>query len=451
MKKLITILLSGFLIVSFSNVYAATTSKKTATTTKPDIKVVTVATVNIYSAKSTKINETQYTVSFDIFNRVGIQSNIRYGVQLVNADKYEILDTQLVNESLTLKEKETKSVSINYTVPGFVPAGNYKLVVVAQNQNGLPLAFMPVTAGDTMIKIESNSQSIAINNCILTILNDASSTAKYNNIQGADIMPEEKLIATCDVINSGSTNQNNIKLQLITHKKSSFGDILSNDTLTEVVSVKGDTTQSISFQIPTLKNSQLYFVDTFFVNSDGQKVSPSYPIYYSIHGYTATINNLTLNAKSFKKGDVANLNVFWTIGGGGVRIPPNKDTYVIKAEIKNSLKNVCGSTAKTTNNPSTVMNNTLFNIAITQNCIPAIATVSIYDGKGSLLDTTEIDSQNPVNPININANIQSIKNISAIFGGSYKYYAVLFIIVLVLIGYGIVVLRKKEQENKNNQ
>ena len=450
MKKIITTLLFGFLIVSFSNVYAATTSKSTASTTNPTLKTVTVATVNIYNPKSTKISDTQYTVSFDLFNRVGIQSNIRYGVQLVDADKYELLDTQLLNESLTLKERETKSVSINYTVPGFVPAGNYKLVAVAQNQNGLPLAFMPVTAGDTTVKVESNSQSLAINNCILTILNDASSTAKYNNLQGVDIIPTEKLIATCDVINSGSSSQNNIKLQLITHKKSSFGDILSNEILTDIISVKGNTTQSFSFQIPTLQNSQLYFVDTFFVNSDGEKLSPSYEIYYSIHGYQATINNLTLNAKSFKKGDVANLNVFWTIGGGGIRIAPNKDVYVIKAEIKNSLNSVCGSTAKTTNNPSTAMNNTSFSIAIIENCIPAIATVNIFDGKGNLLDGTEINSQNPVSPININANIPSIKNISAMFSGSYKNYAVLFIIVLALIGYGIVVLRKKEEENKNN-
>lgn len=448
MKKIITTLLFGFLIVSFSNVEAAVTAKA-ATTTKTAPKLTAIATVNIYNPKTTKISEGDYTISFDLFNRVGIQSNIRYGVKLIDTETSKTVDTNLSNESLTLKERETRNITINYKIPGFVPNGNYSLAIVAENQNGLPLAYVPADlTKDSVINIDNSSQYLSIDNCILKIFNDASSTARYTNKQGVDIMPNEKLIATCDVINKGSSTENNIKLQLITHKRDNFGDIVSNDTLADIISVKGKSTQSISFTIPTLQNSQLYFIDTFFVNSNGQKVSPSYPIYYSIHGYRATINNVTLNADSYKKGSVADLNVFWTINGGGLRISPNKDTYVIKAEIRDSLKNVCGSTAKTTNNTSSSLNKTLFNIAITKNCTPAVATVSIFNGKGELLDSTEINSQNPVSKININANIPSIANLSFLFNETYRNYAVVFIAVLVLIGYGIVVLRKKEQENK---
>ncbi|MDQ1281911.1 MAG: hypothetical protein QG630_262 [Patescibacteria group bacterium] len=452
MKKLITILLSGFLIVSFSNVNAAvtSTSTKTSTTTKKaSTQASVVATVNIYSPKTTKINEGEYSISFDIFNRVGIQSNVRYGVELINTENFTVVDTSLANESLTLKEKEIKNLTINYKIPGFVSNGTYKLVIVAKNQNGLPLAYVPADLNkDFTITVKNGSQYLSIDNCMLTVLNDASSTARYKSDQGVDIMPSEKLIATCDVTNKGVGSEKNIKLQLITHKIDSFGDILSNDTLTEMVSVKGNSTQSVSFTIPTLQNPQLYSVDTFFVNSNGQKISPSYSILYSVHGPSATIQNLTMDKASYKKGDVANLKVFWTIGGGGIRISSNKDTYVIKAEIKDSLKNVCGVAAKTTSNPSLAINNTLFNIAITKNCMPAVSTVSIYDGRGNLLDSTEINSQNPVSAVNINAHIPSIANISMLFNGTYRNYAVVFIVVLVLIGYGIVALRKKDEENK---
>lgn len=452
MKKLITILLSGFLIVSFSNVYAAvtSTSTKTSTTTKKGgAQASVVATVNIYSPKTTKINEGEYSISFDIYNRVGIQSDIRYGIELINTDTSAVVDTYLSNESLTLKEKEVKNLTIDYKIPGFVPNGNYKLVIVAKNQNGLPLAYIPADSSkNSTISINNSSQYLSIDNCILTILNDDSNTAKYKSNQGVDIMPSEKLIATCDVTNKGARNENNIRVQLITHKKDTFGDILSNETLPEMISVKGDSTQSVSFTIPTLQNPQLYSVDTFFVNTDGQKISPTYQIYYSVHGPSATIQNLTMDKTSYKKGEIANLNVFWTIGGGGIRISSNKDTYVIKAEIKDSLKNVCGVAAKTTNNPSLAINNTLFNIAITKNCMPAMSTVSIYNGQGNLLDSTEINSQNPVSAVNINAHIPSIANISMIFNRTYRNYAVVFIVVLVLIGYGIIKLRKKEGENK---
>lgn len=449
MKKIITIILSGFLIVNFSNVYSATTTVKTASTTKAAPKAVTIATVNIYSPKTTKINEGEYSISFDLYNRVGIQSNIRYGVQLVNTDKNVVVDTQLANESLTLKEKELKPLTINYKVPGFVSNGNYKLVIVAENQNGLPLAYVPADiTKDSIITIDNSSQYLSIDNCILTILNDASSTARYTNKQGVDIMPNEKLVATCDVINKGSASENNIRLQLITHKRDSFGDILSNNVMSEMISVKGNSTQSVTFIIPTLQNSQLYYIDTFYINSNAQKVSPSYSIYYSIHGSSATIKNLTMDKTSYKKGDTSKLNVFWTVAGGGVRVPSNKNGFLIKAEIKDSFKSVCGSTSKSTSNPSLAINNTVFNIAITKNCSPAISVVSIYDSKGNLLDSTEINAQNPVNPVNINANIPSIPNVSMLFSNKYINYAVLFVIVLALIGYGIIVLKKKEEENK---
>jgi hypothetical protein len=450
MKKLITILLSGFLIVSFSNVHAAvtSTSTKTSTTTKKvSTQASVVATVNIYSPKTTKINEVEYSISFDIFNRVGIQSNVRYGVELINTENFTVVDTSLANESLTLKEKEIKNLTINYKIPGFVSNGTYKLVIVAKNQNGLPLAYVPADLNkDFTITVKNGSQYLSIDNCMLTILNDSSGTERYKSDQGVDIMPSEKLVATCDVTNKGG-GENNIKLQLITHKRDSFGDILSNEVLTETVSIKGNSTQSVSFTIPTLQNPQLYSVDTFFVNSNGQKISPSYSILYSVHGPSATIQNLTMDKASYKKGNVANLKIFWTIGGGGIRIASNKDTYVIKAEIKDSLKNVCGVATKTTNNPSLAMNNTLFNIAITKDCLPAMSTVSIYDGKGTLLDSTEINSQNSVSVVNIDAHTPSIANISMLFNDTYRNYAVVFIIVLALIGYGIIALRKKE-ENK---
>lgn len=450
MKKLITIILSGFLVLNFSSVYAAKTSSTTASTTKPTPKAIKVATVNIYSPKITKINDVEYSISFDIQNREGIQSNIRYGVELRDVENSAIIDTNLSNESITLRERETKNLNINYKIPGFLPNGKYKLMIVAKNQNGLPLAYMPANLyDDTEIEIKESPLYLSISDCVLTIFNDASSTAKYKGGMGVDIIPSEKLIATCDVINKGVGNENNIKLELITHKRDNFGDILGNEILSDTFSIKGKSTQSISFTVPTMQDPQLYFVDMFFVNSNEQKISPSYNLLYSVHGPSAIIHNLIMDKTYYKKGDVANLKTFWTVTGGGMRIPSNKDTYVIKAEIKNALKIVCGETTKTTNNPSPAINNSLFQIAITQNCSPAIATVSIFDNKGNLLDASEINSQGSVSSVKINANTPSIVNIDMLFNRTYKSYAIVFVLVLALIGFGVVKLKKHEEENKN--
>ncbi len=122
------------------------------------------------------------------------------------------------------REKETRALTINYKIPGFVTNGNYKLVIVAENQNGLPLAYVPADmTKDSIINVSNSSQYLSIDNCILTILNDASSTAKYKSNEDVDIMPNESLVATCDVTNKGSSSEDNIRLQLITHKNIRLG------------------------------------------------------------------------------------------------------------------------------------------------------------------------------------------------------------------------------------
>ena len=229
MKKILTILLSTLLIISFVGVKvkAATASK---TTTPIKTTALLVATVDVYNATSTKIDADNYSVSFQIYNHEGIQSNIRYGLQLLDASTSAIIDTQLANEALTLGPQGSKNIQIKYTLPKFIISGKYKLMIVVKNQNGLPLAYMPAGFPERIITINNNYIAPTIDGCYLSIKGDASST-KYASEQGISISSNDILITNCKISNNGNNNLNNLKISLITHKRDQFGDIVSKNII----------------------------------------------------------------------------------------------------------------------------------------------------------------------------------------------------------------------------
>lgn len=430
--KYIVLIALGIAISSFS--YAQTSTKATPSTNNTGIRV---ATVNIYDATNTKINNSKYSVSFRIQNGTGIQSNIRYGIQLVRKSDSRVVDMQLANEAITLTEKESRDITIEYNLPAFVPNDTYKLMIIAENQNGLPLAYMPAGIPERLITINNSNGGISIDNCYLTKEGDASTTAKYTNTQGVLVSGSEKLLAHCTVSSSSLMANNNLRLQLITHKRDQLGDILTNNILDNKVSLKGDDASEITFEIPTLTIPQIYSIDTFLINSSDQKVSTSYYIRYSVAGLSATIQNAILDNVNYKKGGTATLKVFWTSSSGA------KDTYILNAKITDANGNICTSAKKNINTSTTIGNETL-KLAIEKDCRGAIAEVTITDTKGNILDTTSINPNEKTSSANINAKVPYYGHFIPEFN---KTYVILFVVVLALIAYGILVLRKNKDEN----
>ena len=449
-KNVIKIILSFVLILNLTNTQAATKSKtavatKTAATTATKSSLMLLATVNIYNATSTDLGNNNYSISFQISNRNGIQSGIRYGVELINASTSEIVDTKLSDTALTLGESGSKDIKMDYSVPEYVKNGEYKLVIVSQNANGLPLAYMPAGFPEKIISVTQNVYSLGIDNCTLQVSDDASTTVKYTALQGVDILPSEKLVATCIVSNKGKVNVGDLKLSLITHKTNPFGDILSKDTINQKISINAEGTQKVVFEIPTLQNPQAYDIDIFLVNGSNAKISPSSMINYVISGASATIKNSILDKTNYKKGDIANLQLFWSSISGGSRLGNAKINLIAQAEIRDSANNICGTITKNLTNSQSSLNQENLKITINQDCNNALAIIKITDDKGNVLDSLNINLNNPIENVNIDSNANMLSHMPNI----NKYYVLIFILVLVLIGYGIITL-KKNQNTENN-
>ncbi len=190
MKKILTSTIFSLFIV-LSLVSAQTTTNKEKKEISKTPSQILVATVNIYNATSQDLGNNSYKVSFQIHNRVGIQSDIRYGLELVNASTSEILDSKLENKSITLGENSSKDIEMTYTVPNFIPNGKYKLLIVAKNQNGLPLAYLPAGFPERIITVNESLYSLNIEKCTLKINEDASTTAIHTNTEGVNILSSQ--------------------------------------------------------------------------------------------------------------------------------------------------------------------------------------------------------------------------------------------------------------------
>lgn len=451
MKIIRNYILSFIFVALFGTVGAlAQTGATTSQATKqPQSKSVLVASVNIYNATNTKINNSTYAISFRIQNNSGIQSNIRYGIQLVRKSDSLVADTNLANEAITLGENEYKDITMQYILPSFIPNDIYRLVIVAQNQNGLPLGYMPAGFPEKMITVGNNPEGVSIDSCYLTVSSESSTDKKYTNLQGVDIKKEEELVAHCSLSNKSLVSSGKLKIQMITHKRDQMGDVLNNTTLDKEISMGAKDVEEFDFNVPTVDFPQSYYVDLFLVNSRGEKVSQSYYMRYVVSGPSATIQNFVLDKSNYKKGDTANLKVFWSPSAdtfGASRFGGTKESYSINAKINDEKGNLCGSVNKEIKSTS-ILGEEVLKINMSRDCANVVAKVEILDSKGNVLDSSIVDIKNKSEKIDINQNVPYVKNIIPSFN---KTYVIFFVIVLALIAYGILTLRKNHNMISNN-
>ncbi len=81
-----------FLLAISTQVLAETAPAKTKPTSKDAISVNTVvlATVNIQNAKIVSQKDNTFNISFSLSNREGVQSGVKYGIELIKDNKYVV-------------------------------------------------------------------------------------------------------------------------------------------------------------------------------------------------------------------------------------------------------------------------------------------------------------------------------------------------------------------------
>lgn len=413
MKKLLSIILSLTLFLSFFQIKNSLAQDSSSP--------ILIASINIDKISYTK-EDKQYNISFTLSNELGIQNDIRYGVVLINSKTNNLADLYLSNDVLTLKENEKRDLNIKYTIPNYIQEGEYILMIESQNSNGIPLARIPVDLEGNKIII-TNSSNISISNCKM-FLGENEAFDSIKPIEKDNTLP---LNATCIINNETSSDKNNVNVRLITHLKTQFGDILNNNIIEKKISLKANSNTTVSFEIPRINETGDYSVDTFLIDSTNKKLTPSTYINYSISGIQIYIKNATLDKSSYLANSKALLNIFWS---GRV----NKPTmFKAKTTVLDENNTLCGKVETNFMVNNMFMTDTI-NINIDKDCNNAIANIDIVDDDGNVVVSSNINQNIPTYESNLN--ITEINN-------SKYIYITAFFVILVIIGYGVLSLRKK--------
>lgn len=372
-----------FSLLLSSNV-SATTVKATAIKAKP-AEAIILAEVNIQNAKIDKQDNNNFDISFSLSNGKGLQTGVKYGVELISKSKkiQTVVDEKIYDESLTLHENSSVEKTIKYTAPNMLD-GVYSLFLTSKNEANFP--FSTAYLGEVRIKPVMRGLAIDPLSCVYYV-NNSKDKSLYLINQVVDIDTTESLGIKCVTFNSGS-KEVQVTPSFVTNEKSVYGKIVKTDTGdTKTETFKALEKKVISFTLPKASLPGLYFL-TMGLKQDKEEVSNTISLTYLIRGNIASINNLFLDKDYYREGDVANTSFMWSkVEGKLLRGSSPKDSPItLTATIKDYNNNNCAKpvTENLVRDLSKPKTELLINI--TKNCFNPTITLTLRDSSNTVLD-----------------------------------------------------------------
>lgn len=390
--------------------------KTTTTAVKPAGDVVVLATVNIQNAKIVSQEINKFHISFDISNREGTQSGVKYGVKLIKelGKSNVVVDEYIYPEVLSISANTTTKKEIVYIAPSNIN-GSYTIVVSLKNYSGLPLG--SGIAGKVKIISTLKTVEILPDTCVTYIAGKETSN-KTPITNSVSISPKDNLVLTCGAVNNGKTE---ISVTPIyeTYLRSTYGSVTeqTGGDVTPIVFKAGEK-KTISLSLPKATAPQLYGVKVSL--KQGDEFSNSVVVYYMIKGLSATIQNFSLDKDYYNKNDTAKIAFFYNASSGDEKLAPS---ITLTASIVNEKGKNC----------ITPINQVLTKVGLVEipaniitNCINPKASIELKDDKGNILDQKQLSFKTNEQPSKANNTI-------------------IYIIIIVLAIIGFLYYRKNKK------
>lgn len=274
-----------------------------------NVNVSTIATVNLYEAEIVSSEKNKFDIAFDIHNKDGYQSNIKYAVEIYKVinDVQELMDRKVYQEVITLGQDELIKKEIEYVAPSYL-VGKFQVWVVARNSAGLPLAH--IYAGD--MELDNDKEENKIDASCLAVIDGKSGAL------GGGIMLEKNEKASIDCeLTSKSADKIEARAKLIIGKGDGFlGEASEFENFRDVSFLEYEK-KSISLEFPENREPGSYS-GVIIIEKNGEILTT--PLYFSyfVGGETASIANLKLDKIYYQKGETINASVFWMGTGGSI-------------------------------------------------------------------------------------------------------------------------------------
>ncbi|MFA6392503.1 MAG: hypothetical protein WCW54_00235 [Candidatus Paceibacterota bacterium] len=362
------------LLVVFLSIFISTPVFAAAPTNQAtSANGIILATVNINNAKIISQKGNIFNISFSLSNGEGLQTGVKYGIELVqDSTKGQlIVDEKIYDESLTLNPNTTTKKEITYTAPSSL-SGSYTLYITSKNSSGFPFGHIPVSVVNLT---NNNGLQILPETCLI----QTETGKSYSINQRIGIKPEESIKLNCTAQNSLKTDIN-VTPSYETHLMSSYGNIIETQTKgdTNPISFKANESKSFSVTLPKVTTPSSYNINFLLINKDFK--SNSINVNYTVLGASATIENLSLDKDYYNKGDKAQVSF--------VYITQGLSAITSNIQISNGNGNSC---AKEQSQKLTITTNPKVDssISIKSSCIDPIISLSLTDENGKVLDQKE--------------------------------------------------------------
>jgi hypothetical protein len=345
-----------------------------------------IATVNIENAQVLSQKNNIFNISFDISNRQGLQTGVKYGVKLISKTKtgQVLVDEKVYDESFTLPENSVTSKNIIYVAPSTL-SGTYSLVLFSSNSSGFPFGISFIK--EVTLSASVKGLEIVVDSCYLKV---EGNDTKYKISEGVDISKsDESLDLTCNVINRSSNSLSMVPVY-DTKYHSAYGDTApTSGGDTSPISFAPSKNGNFSITLPKGTIPQAYSVDVSL--KSGNIISNRVTVRYIISGASATVTNLSLDKDYYQAGEEAIISLIWaslennnlTRGGSSATNP----SLFVSATITNDKENKCAVVSEQAlvrdadNRPQIKIP-----VSIMSECFNPTVSVTIKDNTGNTLD-----------------------------------------------------------------
>ena len=383
----------GIATLSFF-VFSTAAFAQTATSTPPVPsnpapargEVVVLATVNVQNASITGQEESTLSISFDLSNRNSVQTDVKYGIELVRntQDGQVVADEKIYDDALTLPSNSLVHKDITYTAPSML-SGTYTVFVTSKSASGFPFGVAP--AGTVSLSASARGIEIIPDSCFLMVTGEKDGT-QYTLPQGVDIAPSESLVLSCDAVNnSGTTISATPSYE--TFFRSAFGAVVPTiGGSTAPVSLAVGTS-TFSLTLPKAEKPQAYDIKISLAPNGGA-ASNSVTVHYVIQGESATIQNLLLDKDAYQKGDTAVLTVNWSASADGFPGSRAGTTTPENLFLSTEMSDANGACTAPFRTALPQAAKTDVTLSVIKSCVNPDVALTLEDEKGNVLDQRNI-------------------------------------------------------------
>lgn len=350
---------------------------------------ITVATVNIRDANIKKQNNNILNISFALTNRVGIQPQVRYAVDILEVQKNGLqilVDRKVYNETLSLNEGERIEKEITYTAPEYFN-GTYQVWIVSMNEQSM--LFAQALAGEVSFSGSGEIVSVDQDTCRVFV---SDKLDEYFIDQGVDISKEESLKLACAVTNN-TKSAISVTPHFRTHYRSSLGIIMGEENSNDIIALKSKERKNVSIALPIVSEPQAYDVVVFFTDASGKQISSAVNIHYVLRGASATIQSVILDKDYYVKNDIARVSLFWTGAADAFPNARGKGTTIGSVNISAVISSAVGKECGRTLNKEDIGGALKIDVPIVADCVNPKVLLSVTDESGKVLAQSQFKVQ----------------------------------------------------------